>query len=362
MNSTNSRRVVLLLYNASSDSFSPQELIDRQLKYISTQRHLMEDFKAPIILASGFQDVKLPPPELCEFITVARNDTNPLIFLIRAISSLLKLGVNKGAYFFVAGNPLQPLAISIVLKIFFRGSALQLSIHNDLSSWFSPGFLNVLKRSFFRLCIPKIDLFRFVSNSQKNTAEKLFSLRGKSSVVCPIPLERPSSTQIELTRLEKVLGFVGRIHEERGVFEWIAVAKNLPEYQALVVGDGPLLGTFKSELSKAKFVGKYSHKQTLETYKSFSVLLSCAPYESYGLTIREALLVGVPVVTRSTVGVQDLLELFPGIIKSYQTVDDAVSHIRELSISADQSQFDRFNEWIFKSQELNLRELVSHWR
>lgn len=362
MNPTKNRRVVLLLYNARSDAFSAQELIDRQLKYISTQQALTENFQAPIILASGFQDVKPPPRELCEFIAVTRNDTNPLIFLVRSLSSLFKLRVNSGAYFFVAGNPLQPLAISMVLKVLFRGSALQVSIHNDLSSWFSPGLLNVLKRSFFRLCIPNVDLFRFVSNSQKNSAEKLFRLSGKRSVVCPIPLARPNYTHKVRTRVEKVLGFVGRIHEERGVLEWIAVAKNLPEFQTLVVGDGPLLGTFKSELSNATFLGKCSNKQTLETYKSFSVLLSCAPYESYGLTIREALLAGVPVVTRSTVGVQDLLELFPGIIKSYQSVDDAVDRIRELSISADQSQFEQFNEWLFRIQESDLRELVSHWR
>lgn len=141
---------------------------------------------------------------------------------------------------FVAGNPLQPLAISMVLKVLFRGSALQVSIHNDLSSWFSPGLLNVLKRSFFRLCIPNVDLFRFVSNSQKNTAEKLFRISGKRSVVCAIPLELPNFTHKVRTRVEKVLGFVGRIHEERGVLEWIAVAKNLPEFQTLVVGDGPL--------------------------------------------------------------------------------------------------------------------------
>lgn len=99
MNPIRTRRVVLLLYNAGSDSFSAQELIDRQLKYISTQRALTEDFQAPIILASGFQDVKPPPSELCEFIGVTGNNTNPLIFLMRSISSLLKLRVNSGAYF-----------------------------------------------------------------------------------------------------------------------------------------------------------------------------------------------------------------------------------------------------------------------
>ena len=362
MNRLASRRVVLLLYNAKSDSFTAQELVERQLKYIYALKKLAKsDFIPPIILASGFQEVNLPSSEVCKFISLSKRNINPLIFLLRSFFLLRRSKAKNSSYFFVAGNPLQPLAISLLLKLLFRGSALQVSIHNDLKSWFMPGLLNALKRNLLRICIPQIDLFRFVSKAQKEVAEELFPLKNKQKVICPIPVDLPSSKKNVQKDHEEILGFVGRVHEERGVSEWIEISKNLPDFRPFIVGDGPLLQNFKYELKGANLVGKYSHLQTLQTYRFFSVLLSCAPYESYGLTIREALLAGVPVVTRNTVGVRELLDLFPGIIKSYESVAEAVSLIRDISVNADQKQFQLFATWFLIEQDSNLNELASFW-
>ena len=70
---------------------------------------------------------------------------------------------------------------------------------------------------------------------------------------------------------------------------------------------------------------------------------------------------GVPVVTRNTAGVQDLLKQFPEIIKSYSTIDEGVARVRELSGLKTNAQFDVFLNFFQDEQNTSLRRLVSHW-
>lgn len=356
------RRVVILLYNTSSDSFSAKELIERQMQYITSWKifspHL---FCPPLLLISGGGDGKLPSSDQYETRQLSKRDINPLVFLYRSIIALTREKSGFDSFYFVAGTPLQPLAICHILKFVFPRSYLQVSIHGDLRAWFNPGLINYLKRNFLRISIPRIDLFRFVSETQSRIANSLFNLRDKRSVVCPIPLEIRNQDYGQNVIRRETVGFVGRVHDERGVREWIEITRRLVDFQALVVGDGPLFGDMKKSLPNANFAGKLSHARVMETYSHFSVLLSCAPYESYGLSIREALLSGVPVVTRNTVGVRELLERFPKIIRSYETIEEALNLIKELSVNPDRTQFHEFRVWIEQEQKLSLQRLVSNW-
>lgn len=353
---------MILLYNISSDAFSFSELIDRQISYISAWREFSpESFQPPLIIVSGVGDENSPSSDLCEVVSLSKSNLNPVTFLYLAFLKLKHLKSSGNSFFFIAGSPLQPLAICVMLKRLFRGSRLQVSLHNDLGAWFAPGLLNLLKRNFFRSQTKQIDLFRFVSEVQFSAAKTHFDLRKRVSVVCPIPIYVPDSTPNSREIQNPVLGFVGRVHEERGVEEWIEISKQLKEFQPYIVGDGPLLEVIKTALPHATFAGKLSHKQSLETYERFSVLLSCAPFESYGLSIREALLSNIPVVTKNTVGARELLELFPGIIRSYENVEEAVYLIRQLSNSQDVVGFQYFREWLLRNRKNSLQSLVSHW-
>ncbi len=361
MSSLAPRRVVLLLYNVGSDAFSPQEIVDRQLSYVKKFREISPgSFIRPLVLASGFAEFNPNSNDLIEIRVISKRDINPFEFLIRSLFVLRRLVPRSRHFLFVAGNPLQPLAISLILKIFFPNSRLQVSLHGDLRAWFDKGLKNLAKRSLFLMSLPKIDLLRFVSEPQLQTAESLFKINNKGKVVCPIPVNLTKGSRLVDNSVNR-LGFVGRAHKERGVFEWVEIAKKLPEFDYLVVGDGPEFKEFRTSLPSAQFMGKLSHSQTLSMYAHMSVFLNCAPYESYGLSIREALLAGVPVVTRKTAGVQDLLHKFPGIIKSYSTVDEAVFYVRELALTQELSQFEHFYNYIKDKQDLSLQRLVSNW-
>ena len=71
------RRVVLLLYNAQSDAFSPQELLDRQLTYVSALKDLAGDkFVQPVILASGLGNLDYDSKNLIDLKIIPSKSTH----------------------------------------------------------------------------------------------------------------------------------------------------------------------------------------------------------------------------------------------------------------------------------------------
>jgi len=158
------------------------------------------------------------------------------------------------------------------------------------------------------------------------------------------------------------LGFVGRVHEERDPLSWAAIANSLPDMPKLVVGDGPLLNEMRMRLKKGEFTGALNSAELEKIWPRINVLLSTAPYESYGLTIREALLHGVPVVAKTSAGVRELASRFPKLVRSFEEPSQAITLIVELFDSPpSKSEFSSFKEWFVESQQESLRALAKLW-
>ena len=353
---------VIILFNVSHDANSLEEILKRQLTYVSTFKALQEsDFSKAIILVSGARIDSSQYGESIDLIEVSAKSISPILFSVKALRLLKRKNLDDSKLFIIAGTPLQPLLIGRYLKSRFKSAKLQLSIHTDLNAWFSRGAKNFIKRMHLRLSVSKVDLFRFVSEEQRDSACSLFSIQAKQTVVCPIPLDFPSLLSDSAPSSHSTLGFVGRIHPDRGVNEWIEIANRLNGFSFLVVGDGPLFEQFRRGLPHARFKGRVQHREIFEAYSQMSILLSCAPFESYGLSIREALLCKVPVVTKNTLGVRVLVNKFPEIVKSYETVDEAVSIIENLNSGVDDKHFEEYKKWFNQQQEEYLKALVSRW-
>jgi len=355
-------KLVFILYNVNKDANSFDEILNRQLSYVKRYHDLVGvKFSRPLILISG---AKIDPNKSSSLVQLVEIDYRPinfLLFSLKAIGYLRRVRLREEHFYLVAGTPLQPLIIGRFLKSKLKNSKLQVSIHNDLRSWQGGGLKNLVKRVNFRFSIHKIDLFRFVSADQREVATDLYPIPEKKTVVCPIPLEIPTTPRSYSNRSQPSLGFVGRVHSDRGVREWIEIANMLKGFSYLVAGDGPLLELFRRELKDATFKGRVPHEEIPDVYASISVLLSSAPLESYGLAIREALLFGVPVVTRKTSGTRELREKFPEIIAGYDTAEHAARAIAKFSGSIDSRIFEDYRNWLQANQDKNLRELVAHW-
>ena len=116
----------------------------------------------------------------------------------------------------------------------------------------------------------------------------------------------------------KTIGLIGRIHQDRGIWEFIRLIRILnsssKDFNVVVIGDGPSKDRFLLKLgsviskNKLVYLGQLSESELSKAWKKIGVLVSMAPVESYGRVIREAIIAGVPVWATASAGVKDLID------------------------------------------------------
>ena len=78
------------------------------------------------------------------------------------------------------------------------------------------------------------------------------------------------------------------------------------------------------------FMGIRSHKEVLERYSAYSLLLSTSCSETFGLSVAEAISHGTPVVCTDSGGVRDFVEATNGIIVGIADVYAIAAAIHEV--------------------------------
>jgi glycosyltransferase involved in cell wall biosynthesis len=174
------------------------------------------------------------------------------------------------------------------------GARLNLQVHADLSGQ------SLIKRMLARFLLHRADSVRVVSERLKREAEQL----GIQASVTVLPVFVDTSRLEGLVRrrhprFEKTILWIGRFEREKDPLAALAV---LQEVRAASVDAGLVMlgsGSMEPQLRKAsaglpvEFPGWAEPKEYLA---AADVVLSTSPYESYGASIVEALVAGVPVV------------------------------------------------------------------
>lgn len=115
---------------------------------------------------------------------------------------------------------------------------------------------------------------------------------------------------------DRVVGFLGRLDEEKGVRELTEVAKRLPEDVTFVfAGDGDLRGWLETELAdeiesgSVELLGWVGRKEVPEVLSRFRLLvLPSQPTEGLPTVILEAFACGTPVYATPVSGVPDVVQ------------------------------------------------------
>lgn len=120
---------------------------------------------------------------------------------------------------------------------------------------------------------------------------------------------------VPFEKRDTVVGFVGRIDEEKGIRTLAAVAKQLPdEVTFRFVGDGPLYEWLESELAEeieagnVKLTGWVDHDDVpAELTRMRLLVMPSHPTEGLPTTILEAMACGTPVYATPVSGVPDVV-------------------------------------------------------
>jgi glycosyltransferase involved in cell wall biosynthesis len=324
-NSKNKNITVLSLDPRGIVLSDPLVTASRQYEYAKNLSKLDNDFRY-IVFSSyngSHKDVKRVQFEI---INLYHKTFNSLVFAYLSYKKIVDRSLD--VKLIVVGDPWESYWSAFFLNKFLKSKIpIQIHVHGDIANprWRKINFKNRFRFFLAKSSLNRCEVIRCVSKEQKLNLVKFFGLDKRKIIVIPVPIKVVNKPLVPRKR-PRTIGFIGRIHEDRGIWNFIKLVKNLNEldtgFKLLIAGDGPARDEFILQLeiviekNRIKYLGQISQGKLRSSWKSIGVLLSMAPVESYGRVLRESLLAGVPVWATASSGVIDLLEnAEPGTVK-----------------------------------------------
>lgn len=238
----------------------------------------------------------------------------------RQVAKVISERTNSKLMIFVAGDPLISGFMAIRLRDWFnkkqgKFAKVQIQTHFELNSIdCRVSFKSLVRYHLTKYALKNADQLRFVGPSQRNSFVQRFHIT-QPSLVVPVPLNISSEYLILPRKLfPETIAFVGRLHIERGLREFIQIAtmisKFKPNLKILIYGDGPekqkLERIIQGSSIKSSIIMKGNLANLDFEWEKIGVLVSTAPAESYGRAMREAHIHGVPVLAVQSQGARQL--------------------------------------------------------
>jgi glycosyltransferase involved in cell wall biosynthesis len=182
------------------------------------------------------------------------------------------------------------------------------------------------------------------------------------------------SVQTSFGDRDDVVGFVGRLDEEKGIHALAEVAKRLPDgMEFRFVGDGPLYDWLERELSEEIEAGSVSstgwvnHEDVPAELNRIKLLVMPShPTEGLPTTILESLACGTPVYATPVSGVPDVIkEGETGFLMRERAAEQITDDIRgifsnsNLDLVSDRGRELIEDEYSFCAAQARYRKLLS---
>jgi glycosyltransferase involved in cell wall biosynthesis len=237
----------------------------------------------------------------------------------KKVNKFIKLN-NLNVKLLVAGDPWESFWSAYFLNKFLNKKIpIQIQVHGDIADprWRRINYRNRIRFSLAKLSLPKASSVRAVTKYQAENLVKAFGIKSEKIVVIPVPINVLSKTVALKSDRPKTIGLIGRIHQDRGIWDFINLIRILnsssKDFKVVVIGDGPSKDKFLLKLSsviyknRIIYLGQLPESELRKAWKKIGVLVSMAPVESYGRVMRESLMAGVPVWATASAGIKDLM-------------------------------------------------------
>jgi glycosyltransferase involved in cell wall biosynthesis len=214
--------------------------------------------------------------------------------------------------------------VILLSKFMSRIPKIQIQCHGDFgdTNWRKNNLKNWIFSKLAGITLIRANQVRCVGKSQAKKIISAYKIDPAKIVIAPIPTKDKEDLPGWLEPTIPIVGFLGRLHKERSVDLWVKTAQEIfsvrNDVHFLIIGDGPERENFQNGMSnipanQLSFVGKLPNEEALELMAKSSVLLSTAPFESFGMAMVEAAKIGLPIVSKPTSGALDLSEAYDSI-------------------------------------------------
>ena len=225
----------------------------------------------------------------------------------------------------------------------------------------SPKIINGIMKKYYG----KFDSLIGVSTKARNYFKQEGMLPNMPSVIIPNAIDKEKFQKAHISQEQKLalrksyninpddimLLFVGRIGEEKRVFELLKVCQNLSKknkkIKMVFVGNGPayedMLKKASAEIASKQiiFTGFIEWTKVSEYYESADIFVTTSLSEMHSMTILEAQLSGLPIIVRRDESYLD--SVFEGE-NGYLTDTEEEMEEKILEFAADSDKRKRFGE------------------
>lgn len=240
-------------------------------------------------------------------------------FLMGVVGLYLKHAFNIKAYFFIHTDwiefcrtklELSPGVLNRVTKFsrsFYKGYDKLFVLNNDHKKW-------------------------LISSKMKIPENKIITTK---HWVNPIfNSSKPKKTDI-ITKNgdEKILLFVGRLSEEKGLVDFSYIVDKIKadfgKCKAVFIGDGPMKETLKNNMPEAIVIDWIEQEKLPDIYKLADFLVFPSRFDTFGRVVLESISCGCPVAAYNEKGPKDIIEnMVSGVLaKDKYELADRISEI-----------------------------------
>ena len=306
-------------------------------------------------------------------VTISKPTFNSYQFAKKAYQ-FIKIN-NFNVKLLVAGDPWESYWSAYFLNKFLNKKIpIQIQAHGDIANprWRRINSLNRIRYSLAKLSLPKAASVRAVTKYQAENLVNTFGIKKDKIVVIPVPINLLGNAATFKSERPKTIGLIGRIHQDRGIWEFIDLVRVLnlssQDFKVVILGEGPSKDKFLLKLSsvipnnRIIYLGQLPESQIRKAWKRIGVLVSMAPVESYGRVMRESLIAGVPVWATASAGVKDLMDnckkgevKILDLSKSDASIDKDFKFLLKTKVSSD------FSRRFIKENNTYSAKLANSW-
>jgi glycosyltransferase involved in cell wall biosynthesis len=350
------------------DAFARQNSYGYQLRLLSKNIKLRF-----LIFSSGAYIKNYRQLKFITVLKLSKPTFNSYLFAIRSFNLIRSHNLN--VKLLIAGDPWEGYWSAYFLnKLLNKRIPVQIQVHGDIADprWRRINYRNRIRYLFARFSLPKSSSVRTVTSYQAENLVKAFGIKRERIVVVPVPINVLGNSDTLKSERPKTIGLIGRIHQDRGIWEFIRLVKILnlssKDFKVVILGDGPGKDKFLHKLesvipkNRITYLGQLPESQLRKAWKRIGVLVSMAPVESYGRVIRESLIAGVPVWAIASAGVKDLMDnckkgevKLLDLNKSDASLDKDFRSLLKTKVSSD------FSKRFIKENDTYAAKLAKSW-
>ena len=343
----NSRHDVLLIDPKGLIGDINSETFKRHLKY--SEILSQENSNARLIVFSTNPNFRESIYESKNFIILNYFNSSKIFYKKPRYRATDLARLNLEPKILISGEPFESFIYSLMLKMKFGIKIpIQLQIHFDPDQFKkSHRLLDKIKFLSTIIAILLCDSLRIVNKLQLLSIPSKIYI-SKKITICPLPVT-VTSEEVESFNPNRPrnIGIFGRIHPERGLQTILESLSMLPSNfynKVIVAGDGELKESFLSELKNIAgqdnviYLGNLIRDHHRIFWESIGVLISFPEFEAYGISMRESICYGIPVLSTRTIG-SELL-----------ATECSSNGIRILSNPTDAMEFMMNLEWGFSAK------------